>query len=81
MASDRHDSTAVREVAALAWAGRQSEAVAAADAALAADAGDALRRFELLDLRAECHIALGDLVRAGADVAAPGIPSQAARAR
>ncbi len=68
--SNRHDNTAAREVAALAWAGRQAEVVAAADAALAAAGTGATERFELLELRAESLVALGDLARADADAEA-----------
>ncbi|MBK6863307.1 MAG: hypothetical protein IPG91_06830 [Ideonella sp.] len=68
--SNRHDNTAAREVAALAWAGRQAEVVAAADTALAAAGTGATERFELLELRAESLVALGDLARADADAEA-----------
>ncbi len=68
--SDRQDESAARAVAALAWAGRQQDAIAAADAALAAPGLDAGERFDLLDLRAESHIAQGNLKCAAADAAA-----------
>lgn len=67
--SDRHGNTAAREVAALAWAGRQAEAVAAANAALARSGLGTAERFDLLELRAESHLALGDLAHAAADAA------------
>lgn len=66
----QHATNAAQQVAALAWAGRQAEAVAAADAALADSGLAAAQRFELLELRAESHAALGELTRAAADVAA-----------
>ncbi len=67
---DRHERAPAHEVAALAWAGRQADAVAAADVALARPGLDAAARFDLLDLRAESHVALGDLPRAAADAEA-----------
>jgi signal transduction histidine kinase/DNA-binding response OmpR family regulator/tetratricopeptide (TPR) repeat protein len=53
------------EAAALAFSGRHQAAVDAATAGMA-DAG-AAQRFELLDLRAESHIALGGIALAAAD--------------
>ncbi len=67
---DPHPGQPAQQVAAFAWAGRQAEAVAAADAALAAPGLAAAERVELLELRAECHVALGDLTRAADDAAA-----------
>jgi GAF domain-containing protein/CheY-like chemotaxis protein len=63
--------TAAREqVAELAWAGRHERAVELATAALETRGLDAAARLELLDLRAESLIALGDVTRAGSDAEA-----------
>jgi GAF domain-containing protein/CheY-like chemotaxis protein len=57
----------VREAA---WTGKQQEAIALASAALDAARLDARHRLELLDLRAEGRIALGDLAGARGDALA-----------
>ncbi|MBK9114600.1 MAG: GAF domain-containing protein [Betaproteobacteria bacterium] len=82
---------AMSAVAALARAGRHAEAIAAASAALAAARRAATERLELLDLRAESHIATGGLDAAGADAEAmlaiarrarkPGMVAQALNRR
>src|SRR5260221_3490007 len=51
----------------LAWAGQHAQAIETATAALAKSNLSVASRLDLLDLRAESHIAQGDLARAGAD--------------
>ncbi len=55
---------------AMAWAGRHAEAIALCTETLAATRVKAALRMNLLDLRAESFIALGDLDHAAADAAA-----------
>jgi len=55
-----------QEIADLAWAGQHAKAIELATAALTGKHTTA-QQLELLDLRAESHIALGDLRRAGDD--------------
>ena len=59
-----------RQVASLAWAGQQEQAISAATAALAANDLSAEQQIALLELRAESHIAVGALELAGADARA-----------
>ncbi len=61
---------AVERVADLAWAGRRAEAIALAAHALSTPGVAAGRRLELLELRAESLIALGELDRADDDAKA-----------
>jgi hypothetical protein len=60
-------STACEAVAALAWAGKQQQAIERAAAELAVEQLPADERLRLLDLRAESHIALGRFADALAD--------------
>ena len=60
-------TSSAAEVAALAASGRHTQAIEKASAALDAARVAAADRLDLLDLRAESHIALGDLDRATAD--------------
>ncbi len=57
-------------VADLAWTGQHAQAIEVATAALAAAGADIALRIDLLDLRAESFVALGELDRASADAAA-----------
>ncbi|MFZ2651130.1 MAG: hypothetical protein WA210_13595, partial [Burkholderiaceae bacterium] len=58
------------EVSDLAWAGQHAQAITLASTALGSSGLDADSRIELLDLRAESHIAQADLLSAGLDAAA-----------
>jgi GAF domain-containing protein/CheY-like chemotaxis protein/tetratricopeptide (TPR) repeat protein len=60
-------TAAIAHVAALAFAGKHGEAIAAATAALDSHELADAARLDLLDLRAESYIALGDIAAAGAD--------------
>ncbi len=60
----------VANVGDLAWAGRHALAIQLATTALAAAGPNAALKLDLLDLRAESLIALGDSERAGADASA-----------
>ena len=60
----------VAKVAAAARGGRHAEAIELAGAALVSARVAASDRLDLLDLRAESHIALGDVESAGADAEA-----------
>ena len=62
----RNDATP--RIAALAWAGKQAQAIAAATEALAAPRLGAAQRVALLDLRAESLIAEGRFDHAALDV-------------
>jgi tetratricopeptide (TPR) repeat protein len=64
------EASTAAPIVALAWAGRQEQAIEAATAALAAGPLTAAEHLALLDLRAESHIAVGDLDRAMADAQA-----------
>ena len=66
----RGPAAAVAEVAALAWSGRQQQAIAAATQALASAALDVDERIALLDERAESHLAIGEAAEAMADAQA-----------
>ena len=59
--------SSVAEAAALAWSGRHEDAIALATTALAGAHVALADRLDLLDLRAESFIALGDLAAARAD--------------
>ena len=61
---------AIGRVADLAWTGRQAQAIAQATEALAARGLTAAQNAELLDLRAESHMALGDFALAREDALA-----------
>ena len=65
-ASGRRPPSAVEQIRDLAWSGKHAEAVEAASAALEGAKVPA-RRLELLGLRSESLLALGDLERASAD--------------
>ncbi len=58
---------AAAEIGDLAWAGKHARAIERAGAALAAPGLSDAERLDLLDLRSESFIALGDLDRAAAD--------------
>ena len=78
-------SSHVERVRELAWSGRHAEAIELATTALGAPRIDPQTRLDLLDLRAESSIALGDLTRAAADAdamaaLAAGVPALDARA-
>ncbi len=60
----------VQQIADLAWAGQQEQAIAVATAALKRKSASVDLRMTLLDLRAESFIAVGDLERASTDAAA-----------
>jgi hypothetical protein len=57
-----------QQIADLAWAGQHAKAIDLATAALNGKV-DPARQLDLLDVRAESYVALGDLERAGADAA------------
>ena len=61
----------VDEIGDLAWAGQHAQAIERATAALATTGANTALKLDLLDLRAESLVALGDTERAGADAAAP----------
>jgi tetratricopeptide (TPR) repeat protein len=61
--------SSAREVADLAWAGRHERAIEVAGNALAASDAPLATRVDLLDLRAESHLALGNIAFARADAA------------
>jgi len=67
--SNGSSPASAEQIADLAWAGQHAKAIELASKALAATAAGA-RRLELLDLRAESHVALGNLDAAGADAGA-----------
>ena len=69
-ASRHPKSPAAAEAAALAASGRHAQVIAVASVALAAARIAPPDRLDLLDLRAESHIALGDLDAAAADAQA-----------
>ena len=69
-ASPADESVSIRQVADLAWAGQHARAVEVATAALADAALSSAQKLDLLDLRSESYVALGDLDRAAADAAA-----------
>ena len=61
---------ALAAIAGSAWAGQHAQAVAQADAALAAPGLSAAQQLDLLDRRAESHLALGHTAQALADAQA-----------
>src|SRR5258706_7546484 len=65
---DAH-ATPARKIHDLAWAGDHARAIQAATAALRARSLAAGNRIEVLDLRSESRLALGDLAGATADAA------------
>ena len=69
-AGHRASAPTVEHVARLAWAGQHTQAIESASAALEEASLGVGLQVDLLDLRAESFIALGDLARAGADTAA-----------
>jgi len=68
--SEADRSGAVLRVRDLAWAGQQAKAIEEATRALSEPGLSVASQLDLLDQRAESCVALGDLDRAGADVAA-----------
>jgi GAF domain-containing protein/DNA-binding response OmpR family regulator/tetratricopeptide (TPR) repeat protein len=60
-------SSTIQQIAELAWAGQHARAIDLAARALAATRLSAAGQLDILDLRAESFIALGDVDRAGAD--------------
>ncbi|HEX8739008.1 MAG TPA: GAF domain-containing protein [Casimicrobiaceae bacterium] len=66
------DAGPLQQVADLAWAGQHAKAIELATTALAAPRLLAARKIELLDLRSESHLALGNLDAAEADAATMG---------
>ena len=62
-------AAAVAEVGDLAWAGHHARAIELATTALAAAGANAALKLDLVDLRAESFVALGELERAAADAA------------
>ena len=62
-------TASARQIADLAWAGQHAKAIELANTALGADP-DGASRLHLLDLRAESHVALGNVDAARADAAA-----------
>jgi GAF domain-containing protein/CheY-like chemotaxis protein/tetratricopeptide (TPR) repeat protein len=72
-------ASAVAEIAAIAGTGRHTQAIAAASAALAGDRLTIADRLDLLDLRAESHIAHGDVDGAARDAEAMVEAARAAR--
>jgi len=60
----------IQRIGDLAWAGQHATAIELATTALAASRLSVADRLDLLDLRAESLVAVGDLERAGADAAA-----------
>ena len=66
-ASASRASPTAEAISDLAWAGQHAQAIELATAALAATGANVADRLELLDLRAESHVAQGELDRASAD--------------
>jgi hypothetical protein len=66
----REPASTAERVSDLAWTGQHAQTIELATAALAAPGSSVGSRLDLLDLRAESHIAVGKLDLAAADAAA-----------